>query len=376
MGSEMCIRDRKIYCTRSELNRAINNVSHSIPTRTPSPILEGILIETKDDRMYLTATDTNMTIESNIPVDSEGDVSFVIEEKNFANIVSKLPEEEILMDYNHEKNQIKINSGKSSSTFNCFSADEFPRFNIGEGKKLILSKRDIKNLIRKTSFSASADELNGVLTGILIDLGDGNLRMVAVDTFRMAIYNAKVDTDEKMSIVVPAKLLGEVSKIISDDDNDEQLFMEIVDNKVVMLFDNNRVILNTLNGNYIDYSRIIKSETTIKIRTSRIELMKSIDRAAIIASEQNNNLIKLNIEDEQIEITSLSEKSSIKEMVEIMKDGENIEIGFNSKYMMDVLRVIDDEEIILNMSDSVKPCIITPLKGDTYLYLVLPVRIN
>ena len=130
----------KIYCTRNELNRAINNVSHSIPTRTPSPILEGILIETKGDRMYLTATDTNMTIESNIPVDSEGDVSFVIEEKNFANIVNKLPEEEVLMDYNHEKNQIKINSGKSSSTFNCFSADEFPRFNIGEGQKIILSK--------------------------------------------------------------------------------------------------------------------------------------------------------------------------------------------------------------------------------------------
>ena len=351
----------KIYCTRNELNRAINNVSHSIPTRTPSPILEGILIETKGDRMYLTATDTNMTIESNIPVDSEGDVSFVIEEKNFANIVNKLPEEEILMDYNHEKNQIKINSGKSSSTFNCFSADEFPRFNIGEGQKIILSKKDIKNLIRKTSFSASADELNGVLTGILIELGEGNLRMVAVDTFRMAIYNAKVDTDEQLSIVVPAKLLGEVSKIISDDDNDEQLFMEIVDNKVVMLFDNNRVI---------------KAESSIKIRTSRIELMKSIDRAAIIASAQNNNLIKMKIEDDQIEITSLSEKSSIKEMVEIMKEGDNLEIGFNSRYMMDVLKVIDDEEIILSMSDSVKPCIITPLKGDTYLYLVLPVRIS
>ena len=104
--------------------------------------------------------------------------------------------------------------------------------------------------------------------------------------------------------------------------------------------------------------------------------MKSIDRAAIIASAQNNNLIKMKIEDNQIEITSLSEKSSIKEMVEIMKEGDNLEIGFNSRYMMDVLKVIDDEEIILSMSDSVKPCIITPLKGDTYLYLVLPVRIS
>jgi hypothetical protein len=143
-----------------------------------------------------------------------------------------------------------------------------------------------------------------------------------------------------------------------------------------MLFDNNRVILNTLNGKYIDYNRIIKAESSIKIRTSRIELMKSIDRAAIIASAQNNNLIKMKIEDDQIEITSLSEKSSIKEMVEIMKEGDNLEIGFNSRYMMDVLKVIDDEEIILSMSDSVKPCIITPLKGDTYLYLVLPVRIS
>ena len=122
-------------------NRAINNVSHSIPTRTPSPILEGILIETKGDRMYLTATDTNMTIESNIPVDSEGDVSFVIEEKNFANIVNKLPEEEVLMDYNHEKNQIKINSGKSSSTFNCFSADDFQDSILEKVRRLFFPRK-------------------------------------------------------------------------------------------------------------------------------------------------------------------------------------------------------------------------------------------
>lgn len=366
----------KIFCNRSELNRAINNVSHSIPTRTPSPILEGILIETKDDKMFLTATDTNMTIESNISIESDGDISFVIEEKNFANIVSKLPEEEVLMEYIEEKNQIKIKSGKSSSIFNCFLADEFPRFNVGEGQKVILSKKDFKNLIRKTSFSASVDELNGVLTGILIEMSDGNLRMVAVDTFRMAIYNAKVDNEEKVKLVVPAKLLGEVAKIISDDDNDEQLFMEIADNKVVLIFDNNRVILNTLNGNYIDYNRIINAENTVKIRTSRVELMKSIDRAAIIASAQTNNLIKLKIEDNEIEISSLSEKSSIKEYVEVMKEGNDLEIGFNSKYMMDVLKVIDDEEIMLSMNDSVRPCIITPLKGDTYLYLVLPVRIS
>ena len=128
----------KIYCTRNELNRAINNVSHSIPTRTPSPILEGILIETKGDRMYLTATDTNMTIESNIPVDSEGDVSFVIEEKNFANIVNKLPEEEVLMDYNHEKNQIKINSGKSSGSEDYPFQERYKKLN---SQDFVLCKR-------------------------------------------------------------------------------------------------------------------------------------------------------------------------------------------------------------------------------------------
>ena len=366
----------KIYCKKSDLNNAINTVSHAVPTRTTSSVLEGILIETFNENMMLTATDTNITIMTNIRAESENNISFVVIAGLFSSIVSKLPEEEVVIDYDENHSKITIKSGRFSSELICFSSEEFPKIHVEEGNKIFLSKKTVKKLIKKTVFSASADEINGILTGVLIELENHNLRMVAVDTFRLAIYNAKVDTDEEVKIVVPARLLGEVAKIINDDNEEEQLIIEIIDNKLVFSFDNHKIIVNTLNGKYIDYNRIIKDDSLIKIRVLKNDLMKSIDRASIIASAQNNNLIKFNIYEDTIDISSLSDQGNIEEKVEVMKDGPNLEIGFNSHYMMDILKVIEDEEIYLNMKDSVSPCIIKPLSGDSYLYLVLPVRIS
>lgn len=366
----------KIFCTKNELNKAINNVLHAVPTRTTSRILEGILVEIRQGMMFLTTTDTSITIETKIEANSNEEASFVVMAKLFSIIVSKLPEEDVMIEYDPSRLKIKIKSGNSSSELLCFSADEFPKMMTSEGKKIFLSKDTVRKLIRKTAFSASSDELNGVLTGVLVEIKDRNLRMVAVDTFRMAIYNAEVDVEEEISVVVPAKLLNEVAKIISDDQEDEQLVLEIVDNKIVFFFDNNKVIVNTLNGKFIDYSRIIKSGSEIKIRVMREELVKSIDRASILASAQNNNLIKFEIGEDLIDISSLSDEGNIEEKVEIIKDGEDLKIGFNARYMMDILKVIEDEEVILNMKDSVSPCMMKPLKGETYLYLVLPVRIS
>lgn len=366
----------KAYCQKSDLNRAVNNVSHAIPTRTTSKILEGILIEIKENKMLLTATDTTMTIETLTSVSSDEEKSFVVPARLFSSIISKLPEEEVMIEYDEGKEKIKIRSGSSSSELISSPADEFPKIKVPETEKRIsLSKDTVRKLIRKTSFAASPDELNGILTGVLIEIKDKEIRMVAVDSFRMAINNAAVENDEEVSVVIPAKLINEVSKIISDD-GDDSMSLEIVDNKAVFIFENNRVILNTLNGKFIDYNRIIKAETEIKIRVKREDLLMSLDRASLLASSKNNNLIKWDIKEDIIDISSLSDEGNIEEKVEIIKEGQNVQIGFNVRFMMDILKAIDDEEIILSMKDSVSPCIITPLQGELYLYLVLPVRIN
>jgi len=366
----------KFYCNKNDLNRALNNVSHSVPARTTSPILEGILIEVSEGNMKLTATDTNMTIETTIRVDGNESCSFVVPAKLFTTIVSKLPDEDIMIDYDSSKVKINIKCEGSNSEIVCFRSDDFPKIKVSEDEDIIyLSKEDVKKIIRKTAFSASADDFNGILTGVLLEIKEGNMKMVGVDPFRIATYNVEVKNNADVSVVIPAKLINETAKIISDEGEDK-MSMSITDKKVILRFDNNRVIINTFAGKYIDYERILNKTGNINVRVKRSDLLKSIDRASILASAQNNNLIKFNISGDILCINSLNEEGNIEEKIEIIKEGEDLVIGMNSKYLKDALSVIDDEEIMMNMKDSISPCIIKPLKGDKYTYLILPIRLN
>ena len=366
----------KIICKRTELNKALNNVSHSVPVRTTSNILEGILVNVEDNKMKLTSTDTNMTTETVINVDSQGVCEFVVPAKLFSAIISKLPEDEMMIDFNDESSKINIKCAGSNSEIICFRGDEYPKIKLSEGEHVIyMSKEDIKKLIKKTAFSASTDEFNRIITGVLLEIKDGSMKMVGVDPYRIATYKIDVDNDEDVSVIIPAKLIMEVAKFIEDDGEDKMSF-EITDNKVILKFDNNKVIINTFSGKFIDYERILNKEGDINVRVKRDDLLRSTERASLLASVQNNNLIRFNIQSDMIYITSLNEEGNIEEKVEIINDGENLNIGINSRYLKDALSVIEDEEIMINFKDSVSPAIMKPLKGDKYKYLILPIRMN
>lgn len=366
----------KLYCSRSELNKALANVSHSVPVRSTSNILEGILVEVNNGFMKLTATDTSITIESSISVQTNDDFSFVVPAKLFTAIVNKLPEEEVMIDYDPSSVKIMIRCGGSNSELICFRSDEFPKIRLNDGmNQIYLSKEDVKKLIRKTAFSASTDDFNGILTGVLLEINEGKMKMVGVDPYRIATYQIDVDNSENISVVIPAKLINETAKIISDDGEDKMSF-EIVDGKVILKFDNNRVTINTFSGKFIDYNRILGKQGDINVRVKRNDLLKSTDRAALLSSVQNNNLIRFDIDSDLIVIKSLNEEGNIEEKVEIINDGESLNIGLNSKYLKDALSVIEDEEVIINFRDSISPCVIKPLKGDKYAYLILPIRMN
>ena len=385
LNNNGCVRDdtkirkgkvMKIYCSRTELNKALNNVSHSVPVRTTSNILEGILVNVEEGKMKLTATDTNMTTETVINVNCDGICEFVVPAKLFSAIISKLPEDDMMVDYDNEKSKINIKSGGSNSEIICFRGDEYPKIFLNEGENVIyLDKEDVKKLIKKTAFSASTDEFNRIITGVLLEIKDGSMKMVGVDPYRIAAYKIPVENKENISVIIPAKLIIEVSKFI-DDDGDSKMSFEVIDNKVVLKFDNNKVIINTYSGKFIDYERILNKEGNINVRVKRDDLLKSTERASLLASVQNNNLIRFNLGKDMIYITSLNEEGNIEEKVEIINDGEDLNIGINSRYLKDALSVIEDEEININFKDSISPAIIKPLKGDKYTYLILPIRMN
>ncbi len=317
-----------------------------------------------------------MTTETVINVNCEGVCEFVVPAKLFSAIISKLPEDDMMIDYDNEKSKINIKSGGSNSEIICFRGDEYPKIFLDEGKNVIyLDKEDVKKLIKKTAFSASTDEFNRIITGVLLEIKDGSMKMVGVDPYRIAAYKIPVENKENISVIIPAKLIIEVSKFI-DDDGDSKMSFEVIDNKVVLKFDNNKVIINTYSGKFIDYERILNKEGNINVRVKKDDLLKSTERASLLASVQNNNLIRFNIGKDMIYITSLNEEGNIEEKVEIINDGEDLNIGINSRYLKDALSVIEDEEININFKDSISPAIIKPLKGDKYTYLILPIRMN
>lgn len=365
----------KIYCNKNDINLALSNVSHSIPRRTTSPILNSVLVRIINNEMYLSTTDTNIMIETVINVEADENIEMAVPFAIFQRTISKLPEEDVMLIY--EENKLSIKSGKYSSELLCIGSDEYPRVMIKESKDYILfDKKEFKRMVMKTGFSANSDEMNGIITGVLIKSEDNNLKMVAVDTFRMAVNKSVSEISKDLEVIVPAKLLIESSRIISDSEEDNEIKIDVVDNKILLKFDNSKVVINTLNGNFIDYERILNRESNIEIRTKRSDLINSIDRASILSSFLDNNLIKINISDDNLKINSLSEEGNMEENIEIIKEGPDLEIGFNSTYMKEVLKVIEDEEILLHMNSPIDPCTITPLKGDKYLYLILPVRIN
>lgn len=367
----------KFSCNQQLLSKALNTVSKAVTSRTTIPILKGILLEVGSDNMLkLSASDLDLSIEKRIEVSAEEEGSVVVSARLFSDIVRKLPNEEILIE-EQENNTIVIKCLASEFTIVGQPADEFP--SIGEinlENQISLEKDILKEMIKKTSFAASIDESKGIIVGVLIEMEEESLNMVALDGFRMAITREAVKNKEKKKIIIAARILNEINKIISENEDNKEIFFILDEKKAVFLLDETKIVLRLLEGDFIKYNDILPKEYKSKVNVNRSELLNSIERASLLAKEGKNNLIKLSIFRDKIIITSRSEEGNVKEEVFIEKEGTDLDIGFNSKYILDVLKAVNDESISMEFNTSVSPCLIKPLEGRAFEYLVLPVRIS
>jgi len=367
----------KFSCNQQILSKALNTVSKAVTSRTTIPILKGILLEVNSENtLTLSASDLDLSIEKRIEVSSEEEGSVVVSARLFSDIIRKLPNEEIQIE-EMENNTIVIKCLASEFTIVGQPADEFPNIGeINEEKKLSLEKDILKEMIKKTSFAASIDESKGIIVGVLIEMEEEYLNMVALDGFRMAITREKMKNEEKKKIIIAARILNEINKIISENEDSKEIYFILDEKKAVFLLDGTKIVLRLLEGDFIKYNDILPKEHKSRVIVNRNELLNSIERASLLAKEGKNNLIKLSIFRDKIIITSRSEEGNVKEEVFIEKDGTDLEIGFNSKYILDVLKAVNDERIVMEFNTGVSPCLIKPLEGRKFEYLVLPVRIS
>ncbi len=366
----------KFTCQQQTLMKALNTVSKAVSAKTTIPTLKGILIETAGDSLVLTASDLDLSIRTRIEASVEEEGSAVVTAKLLSDIVRKLPNEELTL----FDEGVNINIKTLSSEFKviCMPVEEFPEVYKKEdvNDTLVFNRELFMDMVRKTAFAASMDESKGVLTGILTEVSPDSISMVAIDGFRLAYVREEARGERDKKFIVSARIMNDIRKIISDEDEECDVIVSFGAKKTTFSIGNTIVIIRLMEGEFLDYNNIIPKDSFTRAVIGREVLLESIERASLLAREGKNNLIRMSIVNNLLTITSRSDEGNVKEEIVIEKDGNDIEIGFNSKYVLDVLKAIDDEEVQFNFKSGVDPAIVTSVNGDEYKYLILPVRIT
>ncbi|REK72036.1 DNA polymerase III subunit beta [Paenibacillus paeoniae] len=376
----------KLTISKNELNDAIQQVAKAASSRPAIPILGGIKIDVNHQFVTLTASDTDISIQSYITVEQEDTIiaqvekpgSVVLPAKFFVEIVKKLPSEQVVIEVGPSFQTI-IRSGSTEIQMVGLDPEEFPILPSIEQDNLLQIPGDlVKSMIRQTILAASTSEQTPILTGVLWNLHDGQLKFTATDRHRLASRTTKVDADETLqfsNVVISAKTLGELSRLIPD----QNTLVDIVvaDNQVLFKMDNILFYTRILDGTYPDTSKIIPQvfETELVLDTKNV--MDAIDRAYLMSREEKTNIVRLATqEDGMIEISSSStELGRVTEQLEAKSmSGQPLRIAFNSKYMLDVLKVIDSEQLFIGFTGAMRPIIIKPMDHDYSMYVILPYR--
>jgi DNA polymerase III subunit beta len=375
----------KLTILRNELNEAIQHVSKAVASRTTIPILSGIKLDASVTGLTLTASDTDISIQSFIPMETpdktigtvEKTGSVVLPAKFFVEIVKKLPHEEVHLEVG-ERFQTMITSGATEIQLVGLDPEEFPVLpNIQEDQVVSIPGDLLKDMIRQTVFAVTTNESTPILTGVLWNLQEGVYKFVATDRHRLASRTASIEMyDVRFSnIVISGKTLNELSKIVPD----QNVMVDIVvaDNQVLFKLGNVLFYSRMLDGTYPDTSKIIPQTFKTELILNTKMLSDAIDRAYLLSREEKTNIVRLmTTEDGGIEISSSSsELGKVTEQIAVTElRGDPLKIAFNSKYMLDVLKVLDSEELFIGFTGAMSPIIIKPRDHENSLHLILPYR--
>lgn len=374
----------KLTISKNELNDAIQQVAKAVSARPAIPILGGIKFDVNHQFVTLTASDTDISIQSFIPVEQGDRIiaqvdkpgSVVLPAKFFVEIVKKLPSDQVVIDVSSGF-QTVIRSGSSEIQMVGLDPEEFPVLPSIEQNDVLQIPGDlIKTMIRQTILAASTSEQTPILTGVLWNLQNSELKFVATDRHRLASRTTKVDSNLAFNnIVISAKTLNELSRLIPDQNT--LVDVVVADNQVLFKVDNILFYTRILDGTYPDTSKIIPQSFETELVLNTKDVMDAIDRAYLMSREEKTNVVRLaTLEEGMIEISSSStDLGRVTEQLEVKQmTGEPLRIAFNSKYMLDVLKVIDSEELFIGFTGAMRPIIVRPMDHPYSMYVILPYR--
>ena len=370
----------KFTIEKNTILEALNNVTRALSQKITIPVLNGIKFELNKDGLYLTASDSELTIKSFIKEKDikhiEGKGTIIIQSKYILDIIRKMPSD--VINFEKEENmKIKISTDSNEYMLNCYNSDDYPNIVIEKSKEFLTLKSNVlKEVINQTSYAMSTQEVRPLLTGINFKITGDLFECIATDSYRLAkkIINIENTKGININVVIPGRNINEIEKII--DDSDKNVEIHIFNNKLLFIYENIMIQSNLLSGTYPQTSHFIPNDFAYMINISLREYFDAIDRAALLAQNKDKNIVKMKIQDKEMIISSgAAEIGKTEERLVIDSNKkEKLELSFSSKYMLDALKVIKDDNILLLINDDDKPILIKPVNDENLTELILPIK--
>ncbi|MCR5503152.1 MAG: DNA polymerase III subunit beta [Lachnospiraceae bacterium] len=363
----------KIVCKKSDLLNGVNIVSKAVPNKTTMSILECILIDATENKIKLTANDNEIGIETIVEGDIREKGKIALDAKILFDIIRKLEDSDVSIECDSSLKTF-INCETANYTIIGKPADEFSYLpEIERLDSVTVSQFTLKEIIRQTIFSIADNDNNKIMTGELFEVDGDVLKVISLDGHRISIRKITLkESFPKKKVIVPGKTLNEMSKILSGE-TDKEVKIFFTGKHIIFEFDSTVVISRLIDGEYFKIEQMLSSDYETKVTVNKKKLYDSIDRATLLVKEGDKKPIILNIEDESIELKINSTVGSMNEKIDISKQGKSIMIGFNPKFIMDALKVIEDEKIDIYLVNPKAPCFIKNPE-ESYIYMILPVN--
>ena len=356
--------------------QGVNIVMKGVSGRTTISILECIIVSAQYNEIKLTSNNMQMAVETIIPGTVEEDGSIALDAKMLSEIVRKLPDESVRLETESNYNT-NIISGSFKGDMVGRSAEEFPAIpKIEKNDYMEISRFVLRDLIHQTIFSVGDNENNIIMTGEKFELKDNILTVVSLDGHRISIRKEALKNQYKdQKVVIPAKTLGEIAKIIGGDEENSDIKIYFSDKQIMFIMDQTTIVSRLIEGEYLDTDRMISKDYETKVKINKKNLLDCIDRASIYSKEGDKKPLVMNIFDGKVVITTTSQYGKMEEDLQIEKEGKDLLIGFNPKFLSDALKVIEEEEVTLYMTNQKSPCLIKDDQGK-YIYLILPINFS
>ncbi len=363
----------KITFNKTELVQAVSNVQRAVSTKNSIPALEGILIKAHDNKVTLCGYDLEIGIRTEIDATIVEEGEIVLSAKLFSEIVRRMPDELITIETD-EKLITYINSGVADYQIVGISAYEYPELpSFDELESFSLNGNLLKTMIKQTCYAVSDNQSKPIYTGSLFDLKDGFLKVVSVDGFRMAIRKEKIDGERNFNFIVPGKTLSEVLKINCDDES--SITVVVGKKHVTFKIDNYSIVSRLIEGKFLDYDGTIPAGASTSLRVNTREIASSVERMSLLTSEKMQSPVRFIVADEGIKLFCTTVVGKASDYINLPFEGSEVEIGFNNRYLLDAIKNTDTDELLFEFNGPLKPLKILPIEGDSFVFLVVPMRL-